>query len=135
MSLTLQSSDGSLVVDRKIIIQSMTIKNMLEDVDDISTIPLPNISTNILEKVIEYCTHPSEEEYCNIDHITLFQLILAANYLDIKNLMDVTCKTVANMIRGKTPDEIRTLFNINKDFSPEEEEQIRLENEWFISSS
>ena len=34
------------------------------------------------------------------------------------------------MIKGKTPEEIRKTFNIKNDFSPEEEEQIRKENEW-----
>jgi S-phase kinase-associated protein 1 len=54
----------------------------------------------------------------------------AANYLDIKALLDVGCKTVANMIKGKSPEEIRKQFNIQNDFSPEEEDQIRRENEW-----
>jgi S-phase kinase-associated protein 1 len=54
----------------------------------------------------------------------------AANYLDIKPLLDVTCKTVSNMIKGKTPEEIRKTFNIKNDFTPEEEEAIRKENEW-----
>ena len=39
--------------------------------------------------------------------------------------MDVTCKTVANMIKGKTPEEIRKTFNIKNDFTPSEEEQVR----------
>ncbi|CAG8775834.1 13366_t:CDS:2 [Racocetra fulgida] len=39
-------------------------------------------------------------------------------------------KTVANMIKGKSPEEIRSTFNIVNDFSPEEEEAIRRENEW-----
>lgn len=56
--------------------------------------------------------------------------IQAANYLDIKPLLDVGCKTVANMIKGKSPEEIRKTFNITNDFTPEEEEQIRRENEW-----
>jgi hypothetical protein len=37
---------------------------------------------------------------------------------------DVGCKTVANMIKGKTPEEIRKLFNIVNDFTPEEEVHI-----------
>ena len=48
----------------------------------------------------------------------------------IKGLLDVTCKTVANFIKGKTPEEIRKTFNIKNDFTPSEEEQVRKENEW-----
>ena len=40
-------------------------------------------------------------------------------------MLDVTCKTVANMIKGKTPEEIRKTFNIKNDFTPSEEEQVR----------
>lgn len=32
------------------------------------------------------------------------------------------------MIKGKQPEEIRKLFNIHNDFTPEEEAQIRREN-------
>ena len=31
---------------------------------------------------------------------------------------------------GKKADEIRRMFNIKNDFTPEEEEQVRKENEW-----
>ena len=60
----------------------------------------------------------------------LFELILAANYMDIKPLLDLTCATVASMIKGKTPEEIRKTFNIVNDFTPEEEAQVREENKW-----
>lgn len=49
----------------------------------------------------------------------------AANFLDIKNLLDLTCTQAANMIRNKTTEEIRHTFNIKNDFTREEEEQVR----------
>jgi S-phase kinase-associated protein 1 len=55
---------------------------------------------------------------------------LAANYLDIKPLLNLGCKTVANLIKGKSVEEIRTTFNIKNDFTPEEEETVKKENEW-----
>ena len=51
-------------------------------------------------------------------------------YSFVQGLLDVTCKTVANMIKGKTPEDIRKTFNIKNDFTPSEEEQVRKENEW-----
>lgn len=60
----------------------------------------------------------------------LLSWIQAANYLNIKLLLDLTCQTVADMIKGKTPEEIRKTFNIKNDFTPEEEEEVRRENQW-----
>ena len=45
----------------------------------------------------------------------------AANYLDIKGLLDVTCKTVANNIKGKTMGEIQRMFSIKNDYTPQEQ--------------
>jgi len=156
-NIKLQSSDGEIFeVDVEIAKLSVTIKTMLEDLgmdeEDDEAIPLPNVNAAILKKVIQWCTYhkddppPPEDddnrekrtddipswdiEFLKVDQGTLFELILAANYLDIKGLLDVTCKTVANMIKGKTPDEIRKTFNIKNDFTPAEEEQVRKENEW-----
>ncbi|MBW0505439.1 hypothetical protein O181_045154 [Austropuccinia psidii MF-1] len=153
--VVLTTSDGEhFTVDREVAIRSVLIKNMLEDVGDIdSPIPLPNVSASVLKKVIEWCEHhkkdpePSTEDlddarkrateisdwdtkFINVDQEMLFELILASNYLDIKPLLDVGCKSVANMIKGKQPEEIRKLFNIINDFTPEEEAQIKKENEW-----
>lgn len=65
-----------------------------------------------------------------VEQETLFELILAANYMDVKPLLDLTCATVASMIKGKSPEEIRRTFNIVNDFTPEEEAQVRDENKW-----
>jgi len=56
--------------------------------------------------------------------------VQAANYLNINNILDLACQAVANMIKGKSPEEIRHTFNIMNDFTPEEEEDVRRENQW-----
>jgi len=155
--IKLQSSDGETFnVEVEIARCSLTIKTMLEDLGmeegEDEVIPLPNVNSSILRKVINWATHhkddppPAEDDenkekrtddisswdadFLKVDQGTLFELILAANYLDIKGLLDVTCKTVANMIKGKTPEEIRKTFNIKNDFTTAEEDQVRKENEW-----
>ncbi|KAH9599739.1 SKP1 component [Trypanosoma melophagium] len=63
-------------------------------------------------------------------HEVLIDVIMAANFLNVKDLLDLTCACVASMIRGKSAEQIRELFNIESDFTPEEEEKIREENRW-----
>ncbi|CAN0924860.1 SCF ubiquitin ligase complex protein SKP1a [Linum grandiflorum] len=56
----------------------------------------------------------------------LFDLILAADYLDIKELLDLMCRKATHMIS----EEMRKIFIIKNDFTPEEEANIRIENRW-----
>jgi hypothetical protein len=65
-----------------------------------------------------------------LDNSIIFELILAANYCDYKELIRATAQNIAEKIKGKTPEEFRKAFNIKNDFTPEEEEGVRRENEW-----
>uniref|UniRef100_A0A0E0AFN0 SKP1 component dimerisation domain-containing protein n=1 Tax=Oryza glumipatula TaxID=40148 RepID=A0A0E0AFN0_9ORYZ len=66
-----------------------------------------------------------------LENPVLFKLIVvAANFLYIKGLPDMTCKCVADMISGKTPEQMRETLSIENDFTPEEEATIRQENAW-----
>ena len=154
-TVKLRSSQGEVFeVEPEVACMSTLIKNMVDDSGTDEEIPLPNVKTAILVKVIDYCKYhngsPAEEiskplkstdltacgvsewdaEYVNIEQEVLFELILAANYLDIKSLLDLTCAKVASMIKGKNTEEIRKQFNIVNDFTPEEEAQVREENRW-----
>lgn len=51
----------------------------------------------------------------NIMFIVFFFIFQAANYLGIKSLLAVGCKTIANMVRGKSSAEVREMFNISYD--------------------
>ncbi|KAL8092926.1 SKP1-like protein 1B [Apium graveolens] len=141
--IMLRSSDNeTFELEEAVAVESQTIKHMIEDECADSAIPVPNVTGNILAKVIEYCKKHVEsskddnelktfdQEFVKVDQQALFDLILAANYLNIKSLLDLTCQTVADMIKGKSPEEIRKTFNIKNDFTPEEEEEVRRENAW-----
>ncbi|CAN1226666.1 SKP1-like protein 1A [Linum perenne] len=127
--------------------ESQTIKHMIEDDCAGEAIPLPNVHSKILAKVIEYCKKHVETP--KLDAVStsnaddslkqwdtdFAKVDQAANYLNIKDLLDLTCQTVADMIKadmikGKSPEEIRKIFNIKNDFTPEEEEEVRRENQW-----
>lgn len=151
-TIKLQSSDKKIFkIDIKTAICSITIKTMLENLgyeDEDEIIPLPNVKSTILAKIIEWAEYHKDDsilsedeeipnhtgiiglwdrEFLKIDQQTLFELITAANYLDIQPLLDITCKTVANMIRGKTTDQIRQIFNIQDD--PVNSEEMETEKE------
>ena len=152
--LTLISQDNrSFTVSRSVAFSSEVVKTMIENDKEETKIPLPNVKGAVLEKVIEYMKYhdgnPAREierplrsfnmrnvvcdwdaDFVEVDQEILFELILAANYLDIKPLLDLVCAQVASMLKGKTPEEIRRKFNIQNDFTPEEEEAVRAENKW-----
>ena len=147
-------SEGDEVeVDREVAEKSLLIKGIIDDSGIEEQIPLPNVKRPILEKVITFCTHlkdhqPPEIEkplrsenmasvvdvwyadYINLEQEILFELILASNYLDIKPLLELACAKVASLIKNKSIEEIRKFFNIENDFTPEEEAQIMEENKW-----
>ncbi|KAG8364419.1 hypothetical protein BUALT_Bualt19G0126800 [Buddleja alternifolia] len=155
--IVLESSDGeAFEVEEAVAVESEKIKHMIDNECADTTIQLPNVTSKILAKVIEYCKRhvdaaaaaakdgalPAGEkvadddlkafdtEFVKVDQDTLFDLIRAAHFLDIKSLLDLTCQTIADMIKGKTPDEIRRYFKVKNEFTPEEEEEVRRENAW-----
>ncbi|KAK3429786.1 hypothetical protein EUGRSUZ_E01278 [Eucalyptus grandis] len=58
----------------------------------------------------------------------------AAKNLNIKGLPDLTCRTVADMNEGKTPEGIAKTYDIREGFTPEEEEEeeLRRKNQRFF---
>ncbi|XP_037438261.1 SKP1-like protein 1 [Triticum dicoccoides] len=149
--LTLRSSDGmEFVVEEMVAMESQAIKHMIEDDCANNIIPLPNVKAEILAMVIKYCkqhvekhgaeatdstTKASErylktfdKDFVDVEQRILFDLILAANYLDIKGLLDLTCQKAADMIKGLTPEEIRRTFNIKNDLTKEEVDELWMKN-------
>lgn len=154
-TVTVRTSDEKeIVMPRKVADMMGTIRAMLSDMGDVAVdAPTPvSVTADVMEKVFAFCTHHLDDAepdatasvqavrtapvgdwdaaFCDVPQPELFALILAANYLDVKPLLDATCGTVAASLAGKTPAEIREVFNIKNDFTPEEEAQVLRENAW-----
>lgn len=136
---------------REAALLSRTIASFLDGTEEgeALAIPLPNVPTAILLRVVEYlerrwaaCGNGSDVPPAHAEweqqfarnpaqfHQETIDILLAANFMDVPSLVTLCCQDLASHIKGKTPEEIRTEFNIPNDFTPEEEEEIRRENAW-----
>ncbi|KAK1556010.1 hypothetical protein Q3G72_034561 [Acer saccharum] len=130
--ITLQSSNrGLFEVDEAVALESLRIKYYIDCNCADSSIPL-EVTCKILSKVIDYCkkhveSHQSNDcatgaidddlkawdaEFVKVDQATLFDLIHAAHYLDIKSLSKLTCQTFVDMGRGKTQEDFMRMFEL-----------------------
>lgn len=90
-----------------------------------------------------------DQVFMQVDHETLFDIIWvssfssastgthtiqAADFLDIRPLIDLGCKTIANMVKGKSPQEIRRIFKISTESNTDEEEIRRKNGRSYMST-
>uniref|UniRef100_A0A1I7UR15 Skp1 domain-containing protein n=1 Tax=Caenorhabditis tropicalis TaxID=1561998 RepID=A0A1I7UR15_9PELO len=113
-----------------------------------TVIPLSNISGPTLELVFKWCEeHKGEvtpdddripkqvvisdfdQKLMDISDQQLYDLILGAYHLKINDLLNVTCKKVAMMAKGKSPEELRRIFMIPSDEEIAEEEARKAREE------
>ena len=133
--------------------QAATVANLICDAGIDNPIPLPNISSTMLVDIVDLMMRYAKDKPLKSKHTTendvqthtelsdvdkewlegkdisrVIELIKCVNYLDYAEALSVLEQHVADNIKGKTPEEIRTLFNITNDQTPEQQEQIRAEN-------
>lgn len=120
---------------------SVLVKTSIENDENATEVPLPGVEGDILEMVVEYMTHhqgvePSivesplkstvMKEVCQddwdatfIDEIgvlrqDLYDLILAANYMDIKSLLHLGLAKVASLIKGQPLDKLKDILSTDQ---------------------
>jgi len=148
VTVRLMSKEGECTeIPSTVAMMSELVRDMIDenDGDDDVTpeVPLPNVEASVLAKVVDFCVHyqgdPMNEiarplksaaisdavqewyaEFVNVEQTELFDLISAANFMDIKPLLDLGCAAVACKIKEKSPEEIRRLYNMVNDFNAAE---------------
>ena len=72
-----------------------------------------------------------EKDFINIPVDEMFPLLITANFLEIKGLVDLMAKAVALQIQGKTAEEIRKTFGIqDPKWTPQELQKLKERNAW-----
>lgn len=135
LNLDKVSNDGSeFPITVEVAKMSELVASLMEEADEdgsrVIKVPLPNVSTNTLRKVVEFCNHYQEVEPMRsiergplrstnmADHVQLwyaefvddarctkdelFELLLAANYMDIETLLNLAGPAIASRISGKS---------------------------------
>ena len=126
----LTTMDGETVeVDKEIACKSILVKDIVDDSGIDDEIPLLSVKKAILDKIIVYCTYINEHtapeivkplrtnnlsdsvnqwyaDFVNLEKEVLFELSLAAGFMDIKSLKELTAAKIASLIKGKTGPEM-----------------------------
>ena len=153
LTLTLQSEEGiTFEVSQEVASMSRFCKDMVEHEDagdqENLLIPLPEVKADVLEKIINYMEYHYKEPSAKIerplkpntslqdiicdwdqefldclDTSSLFNVMKGANYMDIQDLLDLTCAKVASLLEGKTPEKMREFLGLEEDMTPEEKEK------------
>ena len=156
--VTLVSKEGEkFVTNEKAVERSKLIKNLLQDYPEEAEIPLTEVKTKTLKKIKEYLEYYQDKEpapiptplysndfkangisewdisFINIETSEVFELLTAANYMDIQSLLDLAAAKIASIIKGITPEEINSKFNL-PELSEEETENIYKETQWCIDN-
>jgi S-phase kinase-associated protein 1 len=125
--------------------------------DDISDVPISNVDSETMDKVVEYLeyhvdnpmtTIPKPIPCCDVERIVgkwdadyidmdvshpkFTKLTLAANFLNCKPLLDLCMCQLASKIKDKELAEVREILNIRHEIPNEEEKKIRQANPWIF---
>ncbi|KAL2331024.1 hypothetical protein Fmac_018605 [Flemingia macrophylla] len=146
-TVNLKTADGvTFEVKASIAKQMETVQTFVDasvhDGADMAPIPLPNVSSGDLRRILEYCEVRASmergKEKKEFDEIfmkalsgdEMKRLLLVANYLGMKEFLDFMCRGIADMLQNKSVEYARDFFGIVGDYTTDEEEEYRQEHAW-----
>ncbi|ETO22812.1 hypothetical protein RFI_14380 [Reticulomyxa filosa] len=74
-----------------------------------------------------------DADFVDIHYESLFEMMSAAEVMEMEDLLELCSAKMASMIKNKTSKQLRETFHIEPDMEPSEEEAIRQSLEWILS--
>ncbi|CAG9464453.1 unnamed protein product [Pedinophyceae sp. YPF-701] len=143
--LTIVAADGQLFeIPKDLAVNgSEVIKQMLEEMDDSDRVPIEKVDGNIMSKIVEFWKLMSDKEKSEEDlkvstatflgsmkYSMIIEIMIAANFMNAKSLLEASVGFFAKRIANKTPDEIREELGIQTPFLEGEIEEAMQTNKW-----
>ena len=75
-------------------------------------VPLQTLKRATMDKLIYYNDNPDIQ--MNETQEVMFEIVMAADFLQMDTLLDRGCRTIADMFKGKSPKEIRSILGISE---------------------
>jgi hypothetical protein len=120
--------DGAVLEsDYGVLMSKRFIETIYVDDDDVDTISVDKMNSEMLEMVFEYCKNVKRNksgmmtdfelegwiaQFLDVDPKTLLDLLTSACYMKVYILMNLTWSKIDGMIKGKTPEEISEIFGV-----------------------
>lgn len=70
--------------------------------------------------------------FAKLTRSQLFEMLQNSSFLQVPLLTEMLAKTIANQLKGKSIEDIRSEFGISCDYTPEEEQAIKEDTERFL---
>lgn len=93
-------------------VDSETFKKVKDFLEHYHEDPYPEIKKPIRSDKLSDIIQPWYAQFIDLDDNQLLKIIMAANFMHIQALLDLGCAQVASSIKGKSPEEIRSIFGI-----------------------
>ena len=91
-------------------VHSRVLESIYDEVEILSPVPIAVTSSvlSVLKKWVTSVEDPDESWDC------LMSMAHATDYLDMPDLLDRTCRRMATLLKGKSPNEIRTMMGVKE---------------------
>ena len=146
--IVIAQEGDTIYIPLSILHQSVTLHNAVNDVNGDLSIPLPlrNLKRHTILNVMTFCEkHVTEGPWViregdiigwdkvfltSLSRKAVLELMVAANFLHVEVLLDITCQYMAQELRGLTEDGIIHFFGVEGGFSPAEKAAALHDHPW-----
>lgn len=134
--ITLVSCDNvHICIPKSIAVQSKLVSTVLETDTDATEVNIHSVYGTTLEQIVHYMTYNTLPDlfYTNPwNRDMTYNLLSASDYMIIPPLLEAVCTYIVDVMKDKSPEEIRSIMDIHDDLSVEQRSKLIQDTSWVL---